>query len=128
MYVAFASKDGVCIDSHFASADQFVVYNVEDNELSVREVVCFGLHEGKREEGQHRLGEDDDKVQRRIKALIECSIIYCTHIGGPAAARLVQNRIHPLKVTSGSNIDDQLIRLQNMLKNSPPPWLRKGRN
>ena len=128
MFVAFASKDGVRIDSHFAGADQFVIYNVEENDLSVREVICFGFQEGVGHKGQHNEGEDDDKVQKRIKALIECSIIYCTNIGGPAAARLVQNRIHPLKVANGSEIEQQLLKLQNMLKNNPPPWLKKGRN
>lgn len=127
MYVAFASKDGISVDSHFAGADQFIVYNVEETDFLLREVVYFGFQEEERK-GLDSQGEEDDKVQKRIKALIECSIIYCTNIGGPAAARLVQNRIHPLKVPIGSEIKEQLIKLQNMMKNNPPPWLKKGRN
>jgi nitrogen fixation protein NifX len=46
-------------------------------------------------------------------------------IGGPAAARLVQRNIHPLKVSEGTPIEGELQRFQTMLKGNPPPWLRK---
>ena len=45
--------------------------------------------------------------------------------GGPAAARVVNARIHPIKVTSDEPIGDVLTRCQTMLRGNPPPWLRK---
>lgn len=132
MYVAFASKDGKTIDSHFAAAVSFSIYQVEKDEIRfVNSLTFISAGEAGKQGGLHReslSGTDDDKIQSRIKGLSECSIIYCTSIGGPAAARLVQSRIHPLKVAPGTEIGHELDRLQTMLNNNPPPWLRKGRN
>lgn len=132
MYVAFASKDGKTIDSHFAAATSFSIYTVEKDDIRFVSSLVFipTAEKGEQDASRHEnpSGTDDDKIQSRIKELSECSIIYCTSIGGPAAARLVQSRIHPLKVTPGTEIVHELDRLQTMLNNNPPPWLRKGRN
>jgi nitrogen fixation protein NifX len=64
-------------------------------------------------------------VESRADLLRECVVVYCTQIGGPAAARLVQQNIHPLKVSEGTSIEGELQRFQTMLKGNPPPWLRK---
>ena len=42
-------------------------------------------------------GHSDDKIEARGAALADCALVYVAEIGGPAAARLVQKRIHPLK-------------------------------
>ncbi len=72
------------------------------------------------------IAEADDKVNARINMLRECAIVYCTQIGGPAAARLVQSGIHPLKVPEGTLIVDELNRLNKLLLSKKlPPWLKK---
>ena len=130
MYVAFASQDGTAIDAHFAAAKSFSIYHITEEETSlVRHISFYPPEHGDSGDdilSQHDEGEDD-KVKLRIEALKDCAIIYCTHIGGPAAARLVQSRIHPLKVPAGTPIAQEVARLEIMLKNNPPPWLRKVR-
>ena len=47
-------------------------------------------------------------------------------IGGSAAARVVATKIHPVKVAGPEPILDILDKLQDVLKGTPPPWLRKA--
>lgn len=114
MFIAFASTNGQTIDAHFASAPSFVMYKYAENRLE-RVNMCFPpIPEG-----------SNDKVEDRISLLKDCAIVYCAQIGGPAAARLVQNGIHPLKVQEGTFITDELNRLNHLLSTNPPPWLKK---
>lgn len=116
MLVAFASSDGLTIDSHFASAPAFEMYKFTGKPEGV-------IHTSLAAED---IAESHDKVNARICMLKECAIVYCTEIGGPAAARLVQSGIHPLKVAEGSLITDELKRLDKLLfSKNLPPWLKK---
>ena len=47
-------------------------------------------------------------------------------IGGSGAARVVAQKIHPIKVPQPEAILDILEKLQDVLKGTPPPWLRKA--
>lgn len=116
MLIAFASSDGKTIDSHFASAPSFTMYKFDGKEFVISSA-CFSSKIAK---------DSEDKVDARISLLKECDIVYCTQIGGPAAARLVQSGIHPLKVQEGTVIIDELNRLSNrLLSEKLPPWLKK---
>lgn len=116
MLIAFASSDGKTIDSHFASAPSFEMYKFTDQP---QEIIHTSL-------ATEDLEESEDKVDVRIKMLKKCTIVYCTQIGGPAAARLVQSGIHPLKVPMGTTINDELNRLNKLLESKKlPPWLQK---
>lgn len=115
MLIAFASSDGLTIDSHFASAPSFELYKFEGEEQGL-------FHTSQTAESTG----SDDKVDARIRLLQECAIVYCTQIGGPAAARLVQSGIHPLKVLEGTSIEEELNRLNKLLLSKKlPPWLKK---
>lgn len=114
--VAFASSDGKTIDSHFASAPSFELYKFTEKP---QEIIHTSL-------AAEDMEESEDKVDVRIKMLNNCAIIYCTQIGGPAAARLVQSGIHPLKVAEGTKIEDELAKINNLLQSKKlPPWLKK---
>ena len=116
MLVAFASSDRKSIDSHFASAPTFEMYKFTGDKQGV-------IHTSLAAED---MAESDDKVNARINMLHECAIVYCTQIGGPAAARLVQSGIHPLKVPEGTLIVDELNKLNKLLlSNKLPPWLKR---
>ena len=116
MLIAFASCDGLTIDSHFASAPAFEMYKFTGEPQVI-------IHTSLSSED---MAECDDKVEVRIKMLKECAIVYCTQIGGPAAARLVQCGIHPLKVPEGTPIVDELNKLNKLLLSKKlPPWLLK---
>ena len=116
MLIAFASSDKKTIDSHFASAPAFEMYKFTGDKQGI-------IHTSLAAED---MDESVDKVNARINMLKECAIVYCTQIGGPAAARLVQSGIHPLKVPVGTLIVDELNRLDKLLlSKNLPPWLKK---
>lgn len=116
MLVAFASSNGEEIDAHFASAPAFELYKFTGDMQGI-------IHTTLNAED---LYESEDRVQTRINVLKECAIVYCTEIGGPAAARLVQSGIHPIKVSAGTLINDELDKLNKLLLSKKlPPWLIK---
>lgn len=116
MLIAFASSDGLRIDSHFASTPAFELFKFTGGEQGI-------IHTTLETED---LDESVDRVFARITMLRECAIVYCTQIGGPAAARLVQSGIHPLKVPEGTWITDELDKLNKLLLSQKiPPWLSK---
>ncbi|HVJ49235.1 NifB/NifX family molybdenum-iron cluster-binding protein [Desulfitobacterium sp.] len=116
MLIAFASSDGLAIDSHFASAPKFEMYKFTGTEQGVIQTSLV----------VEDMAETEDRVDARVNMLKECVIVYCTQIGGPAAARLVQSGIHPLKVPEGTLITDELERMSKLLLSQKlPPWLKK---
>lgn len=116
MKIAFASEDGTDIDQHFGLAGNFVVYEID--QYKHRFIKDVELSEA----GE----ESDDKIAARIEALADCSIMYCTHVGGVAAARLVKSKIHPVKVPKGYPIKEILNQLKDRLGNNPPMWLKRA--
>ena len=70
--------------------------------------------------------DEEDRTAARANAVAECSIVYTVQIGGPAAAKLVARKIHPMKTGTELPIADAIAKLQQVLKGNPPPWLRKA--
>ena len=58
--------------------------------------------------------------------LADCALVYVGEIGGPAAARLVAKKIHPIKSKEREPITVVVEKLQEVLRGTPPPWLRKA--
>lgn len=119
MKVAFASTDNVHIDEHFGRAEAFYVWSVGPGEAEFS-----GVIQVKAEEDME--GHSDDRIEARGEALSECALVYVGEIGGPAAARLVAKKIHPLKSKTHEPITEVVSKLQEVLKGTPPPWLRKA--
>lgn len=123
MKVAFATQDLHMLDAHFAGARNFAVYEIAPDGYRFVEAVRFDA--GSKQDGNH--AEDGhDRLEARISAIDDCSLLFVAAIGGPAAARVVAHRIHPVKVPRPEPIADILERLKTMLNGSPPPWLRKA--
>jgi nitrogen fixation protein NifX len=116
MKVAFASTDKVHIDEHFGRAEEFYIWNVGPEEAEFT-----GVIQVKDEEG-----DAADRIEARGAALDECALVYVGEIGGPAAALLVAKKIHPLKSKTKEPITEVVAKLQDVLKGTPPPWLRKA--
>jgi nitrogen fixation protein NifX len=118
MKVAFATQDQQRVDAHFGWARHLAVYEITG--------------QGYRFVQDHTFGEDlaedgnEDKLAPKLDALRDCAIVYVAAIGGSAAARVVAARIHPIKVAAPEPILDLLDKLQEVLKGTPPPWLRKA--
>ncbi len=115
MKIAFATNDMKNIDEHFGWARQFAVYEIDKNSFKALEPIRF----------QQDMEEGDDKLEAKIAALCGCAIVYSAQIGPVAAARLVKNRMHPMKTKGEETINDILQRLLATLQGTPVPWLRK---
>ncbi|ESA32429.1 nitrogen fixation protein [Leptolyngbya sp. Heron Island J] len=119
MRIAFATQDSLHINAHFGWARQLDVYEVDTTGYTFLEALKFG--------GDLKEDGNEDKLEPKVKALQNCTIVYVSAIGGSAAARLIRKNITPIKTDSGTDeIEDVLVRLVQSLKNSPPPWLRKA--
>lgn len=115
MKVAFATKDLEMINDHFGWAKQFAVY-----EITPEGYTCLGAVETKEE-----IEAEADKINAKIEALKGVSIIYCEAIGPTAAARVIQSRMHPMKVSEPTSIEATAAALAKMLSTNPPPWIRR---
>ena len=117
MKVAFATQDLKRVDAHFGWAKNIAIYDVNPDGHRFVEAIQF--------DGDLKEDGNEDKLAPKIEAIKDCTILYVAAIGGSGAARVVANNIHPMKVTQSEAIDDLCVKLEDVLKGSPPPWLRK---
>jgi nitrogen fixation protein NifX len=118
MKIAFTSTDGKTVDQHFGMATAFHLF-----EIGPESSVPAGTV------GVIAVGEDEeDRIAARANAVAGCVIVYTMQIGGPAAAKLVARKIQPMKTGTEVAISDLIGRLQEALRGTPPPWLRKAMN
>jgi nitrogen fixation protein NifX len=115
MKVAFATKDGENINDHFGWAKEFAIYDVSKNGYVLSAIVKV----------EEDLNEEDGKINAKIEAIKEASILYCEAIGPTAAAKVVKARIHPIKVVEPTSIKNACERLVEMLAKNPPPWIKR---
>jgi nitrogen fixation protein NifX len=118
MKIAFTTSTGETIDQHFGQCQSFHIWEVGPDEASFLETVSVGEHGG----------DEEDRIAARAQLLSDCAIVYTMQIGGPAAAKLVGHKIHPMKTGSEVSLRETVERLQEVLRNNPPPWLRKAMN
>lgn len=118
MKIAFTTSDGSMIDQHFGQCESFQIWEIGPDQAMFLESVTAGAH-----------GDDEeDRIAARARALADCAIVYTMQIGGPAAAKLVAHKIHPMKTNSEVSLPETVAKLQEVLKGNPPPWLRKAMN
>jgi nitrogen fixation protein NifX len=118
MKIAFTTKTGDMIDLHFGQADCFHIWEVGADDAHFLETLRVGEHGG----------DEEDRIAARARLLAECAIVYTMQIGGPAAAKLVAQKIHPMKSGREVSLLETVERLQQVLRGNPPPWLRKAMN
>jgi nitrogen fixation protein NifX len=118
MKIAFTTSTGEIIDQHFGQCQSFHIWEVGPDEAAFLETVSVGEHGG----------DEEDRIAARAKVLTDCAIVYTMQIGGPAAAKLVAQRIHPMKTNTEVNLKETVERFQEVLRGNPPPWLRKAMN
>lgn len=122
MKIAFATQDMKRVDAHFGSARSMAIYEVSPDSSKFVEAVQFDAVSA--EDGEHAT-EGEDRLTAKVDALKGCAMLFVLAIGGPAAARVVNNRVHPVKIPAPEPISDVIGRVQTMLKGTPPPWMRK---
>lgn len=118
LQIAFATTDGVTVDGHFGSCEQFYIYSIDADKQQKIDV------------RQAQSGRGIDKNALRAELIADCQLMFCASIGGPAAARVIRSGIHPMKckpVNDGfPEITEQLDLLQQRIQSgSLPPWLAK---
>jgi nitrogen fixation protein NifX len=116
MRVAFTSSDGRTIDRHFGQVSEFDVWEIGPAQAGlVGRVTAVTTGD-----------DEEDRTAARASAVAGCAIVYTLQIGGPAAAKLVARRIHPMKTGKETPIAEVVSKLQEVMRGSPPPWLRKA--
>lgn len=118
MKVAFATQDMKRVDAHFGWAKQIAIYEVTPEGHEFLEAVQF--------DGELAEDGNEDKLAPKLEAIKDCAILYVAAIGGSGAARVIAYKIHPIKVNEPEAIEDILNKLQVVLRDAPPPWLRKA--
>jgi nitrogen fixation protein NifX len=118
MKIAFATQDLKRVDAHFGWAKNIAIYEIGPEGHRFLESIEF--------DGDLQEDGNEDKLAPKIEAIKDCAILYVAAIGGSGAARVVANNIFPMKVNEPEAIDDLLIKLEDVLKGAPPPWLRKA--
>ena len=121
--IAIATQNMKSLNAHFGSAKRFAIYNVTPATAHFVQAVSF--NETTEESGAHRT-DGDDKIGPKVAALAGCNLLFVLAIGGPAAAKVVGARIHPVKLPAPEPIEDILRKIQTMMTGNPPPWLRKA--
>jgi nitrogen fixation protein NifX len=116
MRIAFTSSDGRIVDQHFGMTRDFFVWEVGPEEAAfVSKVTALATSD-----------DEEDRIAARASAIADCAIVYTVQIGGPAAAKLVARRVHPMKTATEIPIVELVAKLQQVLRGTPPPWLRKA--
>ncbi len=127
MKVAFATTDGNNVDEHFGRAGLFAIYEMTLKGHHFVEIRKFSDGMDKSVTDTKDMGPlHDSAVQSKIDRLADCKLVYLTEIGGPSAARLVKKGMMPMKVKEPVSIESALVKLEETIKKSPPPWLRKA--
>jgi nitrogen fixation protein NifX len=116
MKIAFTTKTGALIDLHFGQAEAFHVWEVGPDEAHYLETVNVASHGT----------DEEDKIEARTSLIADCAVVYTMQIGGPAAAKLIAKRIHPMKTNVEVGVQESIERIQEVLRGNPPPWLRKA--
>lgn len=118
MKVAFATQDMKRVDAHFGWAKNIAIYELSPTGHQLLEAVQF--------DGDLQEDGNEDKLAPKIEAIKDCALLYVAAIGGSAAARVVANKIHPIKVAGPEDIEEVLGKLKDVLNGTPPPFLRKA--
>ena len=118
MKIAFTTSDGSMIDQHFGQCESFQIWEIGPDQASFLESVTTEAHGS----------DEEDRIAARAKILSDCAIVYTMQIGGPAAAKLVAQKIHPMKTNAVVSLPETVEKLQEVLRGNPPPWLRKAMN
>lgn len=113
MNIAFASSSGELVDQHFGHSKSFYLYKVTKEHHELLNVI----------ESSHEPEGEKEKLDYKIGTIEEADIMYCTQIG-PMASKMIQAAgVHPVRVAEGESIESAIAKLQEMLNDSPAPWL-----
>lgn len=112
--LAIASNSETRLDGHFGSCNRFYIWQVGPEERRLIDVRSAASGDN-----------GDERNANRALQIADCHLLYVLSIGGPAAAKVVRNDIHPIKFQQGGEVSELLDSLQRVLSEAPPPWLAR---
>lgn len=115
--IAVASDVREEIDAHFGSARRYLVYQVSPDEVRLIDIRRTDTS-----------SETIDGTAFRVGLIDDCHLLLVVSIGGPAAAKVINAGIYPLKHAEGGPARTFIATLQKRMASSPPPWLAKAMN
>ena len=115
MRVAFTTQTGISVDRNFRNTSDFTVWDILPAEAYYVSSVAIGK----------AAGSEEDRNTLRAEALAGCTLLCTREINGPAKAKLAARKIHVLKIRKETPIEEIIVQLQEVLRGTPPPWLRK---
>ncbi len=113
--VAIASNNGEQLDGHFGSCARFLIYQVGSDAARLMAIRATHASPDKRQ----------DKNAWRAELIADCDVLCVVSIGGPAAAKVIKQDVHPIKYPNGGDAVSVLGELQQVLASKPPPWLAR---
>ena len=137
------------VDANFAGAKNMVFYNVSQDSSQFIDIVQFkGNGASKKSEkakaanaavtgkngGCCMMDADDeqsadgiDPLTAKVESLKGCAVLFTKGIGDPAAMRVQDEKVFPVKMDSVRDIDEVILSLQRMMSSTLPPlWLRRA--
>lgn len=119
--IACSSDNGHMIDGQFATCKHYLIYQVAADsfrliDIRIPDAAPKGLDKPK----------TLDKHSARASLLEDCHVLCTTEIGGLAASKVVKAGIHPIKLEQMVPAVVFIREIQQVLKDSPPPWLAKA--
>lgn len=111
--IAFATDDGKSVNGHFGNCMAFAIYDFDEDSI---------------EHIENRPAYDLSGLEKndiRAQQIMDCHLLYVASIGGPAAAKVIKQGIHPLRASNDIAMIDLLDRLQEVVRNNPTPWMAK---
>ena len=113
--LAMASNNGERLDGHFGSCARFLIYQVGPE--ASRLVAIRSTYASP--------DRSEDKNSFRAELIADCHVLCVVSIGGPAAAKVVKQDIHPIKYPNGADAATVIAEMQRVLSDHPPPWLAR---
>lgn len=114
---AVASDREEEINAHFGNCRWFLIYQLDPRECRLIDV-----------RDTDGADEADDSSAFRAHLIRDCHVLFVMSIGGPAAAKVINTGIFPLKVAAGGPARPHLDELRQRMAHLPPPWLAKAMN
>lgn len=116
MKVAFASTDGKLINCTFGEANEFRIWEIGPEQAAYRD-------------GRAAITSSpikDERINARVSAVADCSIVCSLDISTVALARIVAQNAFHLRTGTEKPIEEIIRKLQGVLQGNPPPWLKKA--
>ncbi len=114
--VAIASENGIHTDGQFSQCQSFYIFQVSPEEYRLIAIRAADTQQSMKA---------DQKQVYRAELLQDCQVLYCQNIGGSAAAKVVNQGVHPIQLGANALVAETIEALQTVLMKSPPPWLAK---